>query len=985
MTTNKQLHVNLFGSPLMTINGNPVPALPSSKVQTLFFYLLLSGREHSRESLAAFFWPEMTTAKSKTNLRNALSNLRKNLGEFLQISRQTVSFNRETNYWVDVLVFEEVVHSPLAEDTLVAWQTAVDLYRDEFLAGIHIYGAEPVESWLMGERLRLNQLLVDALYKLGAYYQDHHKPNAALQTLNRLLEIEPWHEEASLLKMKVLAETGQRTAALAQYERLRASLEAEFGTEPAQETQQYYQKLLTAVAVPPHNLPSEPDAFEGREEEIQQIIANIHKPECRLLTLLGPGGTGKSRLAIHTAHQLIQSGAAQDLFPDGLFILAIEQIYHQSHNEIRFGTENLLERLAILVATNLNIKIRPGIPPNQQVKAYLEDKKIGLILDGLEHLLEDAAPQIIQYLNNLLAQSPGIFLLVTSRVRLNIRAEWVMVIAGLSFPQVETYQSLEDYSASRLFLARVRAIDQSFVPSAKDKAAIIQICQLTGGMPLALEMAASWLPVLSCAEIAQEIRHGLDILTSEMHDLPDRQKSVRAVLNTSWDMLGEAEQELLVKLSIFRGPFRRQSSQQIVEAAPQELLTLINKSWLRQVEEHWFQIHTLMRQFLEEKQEEKLEEFARIQQRFTEYYITYLINTLPDLRNEKYEVIRNIQKEQENIGQAINFVVARRDAATIEEIVEPLYFYLVQTGQLDTADYLFYEIAELLHPVEHEGAIAIVNLLRADINIYLGKLVKAQAMLEENFPVLEKYQHIRGRGYAFAWYVAGRVAQIYGDYQTAKECTEKSMAIYTEAGDLRSVTSARVLLCKNAASRQDIAEAKKQATLALTDFQKYKNKQGEGNALWLLGELALMEHDFPRAKTYLVQSHAVHHAQDLNPYIVDSLNGLAKLSLATQKLDEAAVYLREAIKIAYRSHRRIQLYTSLYLYTRFLKAKGQYELALTILLKLKGELALPAFYKEESRDLEAALVDILPERAVARAKANSMLLNDILHDLFLRS
>lgn len=288
-----------------------------------------------------------------------------------------------------------------------------------------------------------------------------------------------------------------------------------------------------------HNLPPEPTTFIGRADEVARITALLRDPACRLLTLVGMGGIGKTRLALAAAAHLL------DDFPDGVYYVPLQSL--TAHTDV-----------LPVVADAIQLRFFGQTDPLQQLLSHLNGHRVLLVLDSFEHLLEG-----VDLLVAILAGAPGVRLLVTSRERLRLLEEWTFEVSGLTFPEDERAGSLEDYSAIQLFVHHARRATNRFSPSAEDWTAITRICRLVEGMPLAIEMAASWARTLTCAEIADQIGHGQDILTATARNAPEAHRSMRTVFDRMWRLLTDAERVGFSKLAIFQGEFRREAAEMI--------------------------------------------------------------------------------------------------------------------------------------------------------------------------------------------------------------------------------------------------------------------------------------------------------------------------------------------------------------------------------------------------------------------------------------
>ncbi len=325
-----------------------------------------------------------------------------------------------------------------------------------------------------------------------------------------------------------------------------------------------------------HNLPPQSTPFIGRTEELAEIDRRLTDPTCRLLTLVGPGGIGKTRLALQAAaNQLVN-------YEDGVFFVSLASV----------SSPNML---ASAISSALNSSFYGPDDPNVQIVNYLREKQMLLVLDNFEQLLEG-----VGLLVDLLAAAPDLELMVTSRERLNVQEEWVLPIEGMHYPHEQESGDIEQFSAIRLFMQSARRVQPAFT-LANNLSAVITICQQVEGMPLALELAASWLRVMPPDQIAVQLERSLDFLTTPLRNVPDRHRSLRAVFDHSWELLTEDERAGLMKLSIFRDGFDFEAAGYVAGTSLPILAALVDKSLIRVNSSGRYDLHELLRQYSAEK------------------------------------------------------------------------------------------------------------------------------------------------------------------------------------------------------------------------------------------------------------------------------------------------------------------------------------------------------------------------------------------------
>ncbi|MCA9953081.1 MAG: AAA family ATPase [Anaerolineales bacterium] len=588
MSPMSRLNISFLGTFQVLLDRQPITHFRSTNIQGLLAYLLLQGKKPlSREWLTALFWPDEPEQTARNNLRQSLFRLRQLLGDmdepahpYLLVTRQTVQFNPDSDFALDVQHFLQAVDSgDLA--------TAVTYYHGDLLPGFTC-DSVAFEDWLRQERESLHVLALETMWEVGQdCLRNGRYPQA--QTLARQqLSLEPWREQAHRQLMQALALAGDRANALNQFEQCQIVLWEELAIEPAPETVALFEEIkagrIGAVVAnetiqPPakikHNLPATTSQLIGRELELVQIGQLLTQDRQRLVSIVGPGGVGKTRLGLAVGSSLLAH------FQDGVYFVDLAPLAQP---------DEIVTAIAAVLNYQPPDKNQPLLP---QLLASLRQQLLLLILDNFEHLLV-GAPLV----NELLQACLHLAILVTSRQRLSLAVENRYELGGLHFPDWLTPEDALDYTAVQLFVANGRRLRSNFAITESNVAAVVHICQLVQGMPLGLLLAAAWLQLLSPAEIAEEIEQSFDFLAVELVDLPSRQRSMQAVFEHSWQLLTPAEQTVLAKLSVFRGGFTREAAEQVTGASLRVLLALVNKSLLqRQVGDGRFTMHELLRQF----------------------------------------------------------------------------------------------------------------------------------------------------------------------------------------------------------------------------------------------------------------------------------------------------------------------------------------------------------------------------------------------------
>jgi DNA-binding SARP family transcriptional activator/predicted ATPase len=695
--------LSLLGSFQATLDDEPAPCFESDKVRALLAYLAVEADQpQRREKLAGLLWPDRPERNARQNLSQALFNLRKVLGDreasspFLLVTPKTLQFNQSSDSWVDTIAFEQIltrcqVNRHACDVCLESLDQAIARYSGDFLEGLSLKDSPGFEEWALLKREHLRRLLVEALHRAADCHVQVGNTHLALQYIRRWVELEPYQEEGQRRLMALLARNGQRNAALAQYHTCRDMLAEELGVEPTTETTALYKQLSnqdnvlpaasTPVTAPSHNLPAPLTRFVGRKNELDNIGTRLRDPTCRLLSLVGSGGVGKSRLAQEIA------AAQREQYPDGVFFIPLAQI-------------ESAEAIVSTVARTIGCPLFDQLDPDQQLQTYLRDRQMLLILDNLEHLLVSAeARPVATWLVDLLKSTATVTILVTSRVRLKVSSEEVFEIAGMDYPANTANDDLPKYGSVRLFVQAARRTQPAFSPTPEALQQIARICGLVQGVPLALLLAASWMEILAPADIAAAVEGNLDFLKTNWRDVPRRHRSLRAVFDHSWRLMSGQEQQLFLRLSVFRGGFTHQAAQAVADVPLPMLLSLVDKSLLARTSIGHYELHDLLRQFATEKLEQIPGLRNDAHSRHCTYYLTALQTWGVALRTVSLQAALNdMEDELENGLEAWRWAVDQQAWAQLEPALDGLCLFFLLRSRYQEGQFVCRQTAEKLTP-----------------------------------------------------------------------------------------------------------------------------------------------------------------------------------------------------------------------------------------------------------------------------------------------
>lgn len=514
-------------------------------------------------------------------------------------------------------------------------------------------------------------------------------------------------------------------------------------------------------------LPIFPTPLIGRKRETEDLIGLLRDPQCRILTLVGLGGIGKTRLAIEIATHL------ENDFADGVYFVPLVPV-----NSSRF--------LIPVIANSIGFNFQSAIPtdPKNQLLNYLKEKHILLLVDNLEHLINEQS--VVELLGELIQQAPQLKLITTSRESLNLQSEWVFEVHGLPIPEGDGTEG----TSVELFLQRARRAHVEFNATTDDYPSILRICKLVDGMPLGIELAAAWVRTLSCDEIEREIERGLDILTISARDIPIRHRSMRAVFDHSWKLLTEEEQRVLLRLFVFRGGFRRDAAEAVAYATLSVLSSLITKSLIRRSGAGRYDLHELIRQFVAEHIDRLPDEQSTTQARHSRYYLTYFNQADERLRSSaQRETLAELTAEMDNFRIAWDWAVTQGEFALIEQTMRTFFrLYDTRGWFQEGLDMLgrAMDTLEMTHghsPSGRTEQVALGHFLatRSWLAYRLANYKQAQGMLERSLEILRLVNEPRVLVEAITY--LGRVMEMTGDYPRALELYSEGLEMATAIND----------------------------------------------------------------------------------------------------------------------------------------------------------------------------------------------------------
>jgi len=904
------------------VGGEPLAESRSKKPEALLAYVAIeSDRAHRRENLAGLLFPDMLEEQARTNLRKTLSRLRRAISDdtagepFLLSSRESTRFNLESDHFLDTATFERLllgcsVHHGRRDgycaDCLQRAQEATALYRGPFLDGFFLEDSVAFDDWILERRLRYQEEALHALTELASYHEKRGEYQPAAQFARQQISIEPWREEAHRQLMRCLAYQGQRNSALHQYEVLKALLLEELAVEPMVETEALRRQIVTIKDKRPHRLPPRDSSFVGRQSELAQINQHLADPDRRLVTLVGPGGSGKTALATEASWRIVSRYLGP--FMQGAFFVSLAGI-----GETGNGTGAEGDQLAFAVSESLNFSLSADIDPNTQLVNYLRDKSLLIILDNMEHLAEQGRDFVHRLLRD--THSPGF--LVTSRIRLNLAQEWILQVAGLTHSLAlgeQTSLSGDETEAIELFEKRARQVVPDFQLSNGEIAgtypchpnSVTKISQLVQGLPLGIELAASWVRYISCQEIADEIQKNLDFLSTTQRDTPQRHQSLRAVFDYSWTLLTESEQIVVSKLSVFGGAFDRQAALVIAGASIRQLATLIDSSWLQRRKSDdphnpRYELLEISRQFAAEKLHESPgAEESSVRSEHASFYLDFLSNRLEDLRGSRQQtVLLEIAQEIVNIRQAWRWAAEQGDSAALSSALETLALFYYMRSWFAEGEKIFAQAIDLM-ALEHKGEqerILYGRLLawQGWFKFLGGRQQEGQSLLEQGVERLRSEQDPCVLAHSLGFLSV--TTYTLGDFDSSHTMALEALALSQEEDDNYGMAIVNNVLSQICYLLGRYAEAEQFGEQSLELARRMDNRWSLGFSLVNLGRVAFAKGDFDEAEAYYQEAMLIR--EELGDYRGQALGlqYLGDTALVQDELHRARQVYQESLVI----------------------------------------------------------------------------------------
>lgn len=856
------LWINVMGGLAIQAQEGRTVSIRSRKAEALLIYTLYSEKAScEREELATMFWEDMPEQDAFTNLRVTLASIKKALQDILIISRRQVSINPQVSFESDGLRILAVIDDYLGHDlsrTELSLESCkkvaqkLSLYKGDFLQGFFIRNSIAFDDWASFKREILrNQFINAAQIVIGNFYQ-YGQYSEGIALASQLQFIDRFNDAGYHWLIRLYAADGQREAASSAFERYRDFLRKELKTEPdpqiaelaaqvakgefSPETTQTDQAEKLKLPVR-NNIPLHISSFVGRTHELDQLQSHLRNPQVRLVTLIGHGGAGKTRLAVQAARQNLS------FFPDGVWFVPLEGVVS-----------------ADLVLPEIYKQLKISYPKSSTAVSHLVDflngHRVLVVLDNFEHVLEASG-----IISEVIHQTLNSKFIVTSREMTGLPEETSIMIEGLhthakagDAAQARPVRPLkaEPSAAAELFIERASRVVPDFKPQAAEMTVIEEVCELVGGLPLGIELAAIGIKNFSLQDLRDNIAADLSFLQSDQPDLPERQRSLESVFNAFWDQLSEEEHVLMARLSVFHGVVTQTAARKVAEVSAFFLGSLVSRGLLQRAMPRGYRAHSMHRRYVSQKLKENPQEYQSARQNHRDYYLSFVKAIEQQIRdNPQVSLLDEIEFEMDNIRAALAFTIEEQDEQTALEFCELLMpFWKIRAYYQE--GYHWWRETFNLDTNANQVMKATALCAAAKLVSVLGDYAEAENFSNRGLEIAREIgdQHIIAR----AFNSLGAVATASGQAEKAQVYYAQSLDIYKSLRIEQAIAGTQVNIAALEIQNGNLPAARESLNRALVTFRNVGDSIGIINVLTHYAMIELLQDQQEDARRVLVEA-----------------------------------------------------------------------------------------------------------------------------------
>ncbi len=852
-----------------------------------------------REEILELLWPERSPVAAGNNLRVVLHAARRALAStgypvnaFLQIRDEQVVLDVDGLPHIDVHEFERAASAAFKSKDLSVIKHAVDLYTGALLP------EDRYEEWAISHRERLSDSHARLLIRFAEELDDAGFASESRDVYECVLVAEPTNEQVAARLMAAYMESGQRDRSLRLFSRVREALNQELDAQPDEATTKLYGEILSGqfgesskdepslpeAAPRSTNLPVPLSTLVGRVTELRQIVELLEK--FRLLTLSGPGGCGKTRLAIATGQRIVQK------YPDGVWFADLSPVVSD-------------DGVTQVVASSLNVKLEPTIEETQAIATAIRTRRLLLILDNCEHVVAACA----QLAERLLQHCPELQLLVTSREPLHIDGEQILRVPTLQLPATDATAVADalECEATQLFTERARSVRPEFTLTTENVHTVIDLCRRLNGLPLAIELAAARVSMFSVEELAIRLAESFQILSGGSRTVLPRHQSLSATLQWSFDLLDPDEQRLFVRLAVFAGGWNLEAAEAICadDGAFSEdvlilLAQLVDKSLVDvQMTETSVRYRLLdtVRHFVRDQLRQQLDA-EELRRRHAEYYLNLSETAEPELtKSRQAEWLNVLEQDHDNIRAALTWAIENERLDIEARMSAALWRFWGYRG------YLAEGLRRISGALSRSHSSKVPRLVRARLfqgagalTWNLGELNRAEESCLQALALFE--EEAEPHGIATTTHILGLIAEWRGEYDLAMQFYSRSRAVREELGDKAGVGTALQSLGNVARESGQLEQAKDFYTQSLALQREVNYPRGIALALANLGVVALDEADYQLAEELAGEALAILKELDDKSLTANAFDICGYAALHQNELQRALVFHTQCLVVA---------------------------------------------------------------------------------------